>query len=170
ESENLAMRETISNLQTELAQLRVWKAQALEFMTAWGPKRLKLQKEKDEACKLKKKLLDMEQQVLERVALSEMLAELKVQDAQMVDKLAKTQREKDQWKAKVATECASHLQTRRQLHFMEDMFEKLVDQLLVLRQRYDTTQTYTARHQAPTEPIKPNDGESPTAFHERTLV
>ncbi|RHY57561.1 hypothetical protein DYB30_007631 [Aphanomyces astaci] len=119
-------------MQVELAQLRVWKAHAVELMTTWGPKRLKMQQEKDDTRKLKKKLLDMEQQILERVALSEMLAELKVQDSQLIDKLARTQRELELWKSKSANECAAHVQTRSQLTFMEDTFEQLVEQLLVV--------------------------------------
>ncbi|RHY89183.1 hypothetical protein DYB37_009392 [Aphanomyces astaci] len=171
ESENLALRESVSEMQVELAQLRVWKAHAVELMTTWGPKRLKMQQEKDDTRKLKKKLIDMEQQILERVALSEMLAELKVQDSQLIDKLARTQRELELWKSKSAHECAAHVQTRSQLTFMEDTFEQLVEQLLVLRARFGSAEDANGKRAlSTTEQVQPNEGESPTAYQERKLV
>ncbi|KAF0757055.1 hypothetical protein AaE_004395 [Aphanomyces astaci] len=100
-----------------------------------------------------------------------MLAELKVQDSQLIDKLARTQRELELWKSKSAHECAAHVQTRSQLTFMEDTFEQLVEQLLVVRARFGSAEDANGKRAlSTTEQVQPNEGESPTAYQERKLV
>ncbi|KAF0685548.1 Aste57867_22589 [Aphanomyces stellatus] len=169
ESENLELRATVSDLQQEVAQLRVWKEQAVKLMTSWGPKRTKVQRERQETLELKKKLLEMEQQVMERVALSEMLKEMKVQDEQLLEKLSTTMRENEQLKEKIASENASHHQTRRQLSFMEDCFEKHVEEMLVVRSRFEGPNAPHNEILNPVDVVR-LEGESLPAFQERKLV
>ncbi|CAK4649374.1 unnamed protein product [Aphanomyces euteiches] len=156
-------------MKTEVARLRLWKEQAIKLMASWGPKRTKLQQERRETLNLKKKLVHMEQQVMERVALSEMLAEMKVQDTLLMDKLSKTLREVDQMKQKFAHEVAAHLQTRQQLSCMEDCFEKHIEQMLLIRDRFEflsQSQNFTSSEYK----IARLEDESTAAFEERKLV
>ncbi|OQR96035.1 hypothetical protein ACHHYP_17202 [Achlya hypogyna] len=138
QEENLQLRADLADAQLELARLRAWKEDAVKLMTSWAPKRMKLEKEKAATRRLQKRLLDMERELQERAALSEMLADMKEQDAQLMERQLKLMHANDTLKTSLAAEVEAHTQTRRQLTEVEDGLSTLVDRLLGVREALDT--------------------------------
>ncbi|OQS02367.1 hypothetical protein THRCLA_05249 [Thraustotheca clavata] len=134
-AENLELRNRLDDMQFELNELRVWKENAVKLMTSWAPKRRKFEKEKEATQKLKARLAAMEKELLERVTLSEMLDELKEQDAKLMEKLLVLIRENENLKASVHVEMDVHKRTREQLTTLEDQVGILTENLLSIRDK-----------------------------------
>ncbi|OQS02370.1 hypothetical protein THRCLA_21436, partial [Thraustotheca clavata] len=84
----------------------------------------KFEKEKEATQKLKARPTAMDKELLERVTLSEMLDELKEQDAKLMEKLLVLIRENENLKDSVHVEMDAHKCTREQLTAFEDLLTK----------------------------------------------
>lgn len=128
--ENIQMREEINMLQHEVAQLRAWKARAMEHMTTWAPQRNRVMREKAATLELRQKMQHLHRDLSQRKILEEKIKHVEQTMKNQHDALRTSRSDRQEAQARWTREQLAHAETKRHNAQLEKALKASVDHLL----------------------------------------